>query len=269
MPKSSIEELVEAALDRLPPEHTEEVVLDVFETIENDPALLHEYRSLCEQYRTSRLSGPGNVNPTISTRVMKKTGRSTLSRRHPSTRGTFIETYSRLDCRDPDRPSPDETTRRINMELAWWRALGRDNRESRPRCVLLADGNRHAVAARLASLVSLPDVTVSPDDLWMPYGKPVQTGKGWDKSPAAEARIDRDDGFVAPQVRQQLVDWWLVVVPRSNTPHWDVAATCNIDGRDGLILVEAKAHSSELSGAGKSQPRTDNGVHTFVACTST
>ena len=145
------------------------------------------------------------------------------------------------------------------MELAWWRVLGTDTRGSRPRCVLLVDGNRHAVAARLTNLVGLPDVTVSPDDLWMPYGKPVRTGKGWDKNPAAEAQLHRHDGFVAPQVRQQLLDWWLEVVPRANTPNWDVAATCNIDGKAGLVLVEAKAHASELSGAGKSEPRTPNG----------
>ena len=96
MPKSSIEELVEAALDRLPPQHTEEVVHDVFETIENDPALLREYKSLCDQYKTSALSGPGNVNPTISTWVMKKTGRSTLSSGHPGTRSRLIKTFSRL-----------------------------------------------------------------------------------------------------------------------------------------------------------------------------
>ena len=96
MPKSSIEELVEAALDRLPPQHTEEVVHDVFETIEKDPALLREYKSLCDQYKTSGLSGPGNVNPTISTWVMKKTGRSTLSSGYPSPRSRLIKTYSRL-----------------------------------------------------------------------------------------------------------------------------------------------------------------------------
>ena len=145
------------------------------------------------------------------------------------------------------------------METAWRHGLGKDSRGSRPRCVLLADGNRHAVAARLTNLVSLPDVTVSPNDLWMPYGKPVKTGKGWNKKPAAEAQIDRDDGFVAPKVRRQLVDWWLEVVPRSSTPYWDMAVTCNIEGRDGLILVEAKAHSNELSDGGKSKPGTDNG----------
>ena len=96
MPKPSIEELVQAALDRLPPEHTEEVVHDVFETIEKDPALLPEYKLLCEQRRTPRRSGPGNVNPRISTCVKKKTGRSTISSRHPSTRSRLIKTFSRL-----------------------------------------------------------------------------------------------------------------------------------------------------------------------------
>ena len=96
MSKSSIAELVEAALDRLPPEHTDEVIHDVFAIIERDPALHREYEALCEQYRTPRLSGPANVNPTIASWVKKKTGRSTLSVGHPSTRSRLIETWSRL-----------------------------------------------------------------------------------------------------------------------------------------------------------------------------
>ena len=96
MPKSSIEELVEAALDRLPADHTEEVIHDAFAIIERDPALHREYHTLCDQYQTPRLSGPGNVNPTIASWVKKKTGRSTLSSGHPSTRSKLIETFSRL-----------------------------------------------------------------------------------------------------------------------------------------------------------------------------
>ena len=96
MSNSPIEELAEAALNLLPPKHTEDVVHDVFETIEKDSALLHEYRALCEHYKTSRLSGPGNVNPTISTWVMKKTGRSTLSSGHRSPRSRLIKTFSKL-----------------------------------------------------------------------------------------------------------------------------------------------------------------------------
>ena len=46
------------------------------------------------------------------------------------------------------------------METAWWQALGKDNRGSRPRCVLLADGSRQEVAVRLTDLVGLADVTV-------------------------------------------------------------------------------------------------------------
>ena len=93
---SPIEELVEAALHRLPPEHTEEVIHDVFEIIEQEPALLRDHKALCKQYRTPGLSGPGNVNPTIASWVKKKTGKSTLSSGHPSTRSSLIKTFSRL-----------------------------------------------------------------------------------------------------------------------------------------------------------------------------
>lgn len=96
MSDSPIEELVEAALSLLPPKHTEDVVHDVFEAIEKDAALLHEYKALCEQYKTSGVSGPGNVNPTISTWVMKKTGRSTLSSGHHSPRSRLIKSFSKL-----------------------------------------------------------------------------------------------------------------------------------------------------------------------------
>ena len=96
MSKSSIEELVEAALDRLPAAHTEEAIHDVFAIIERDPALHREYHSLCGQYRTPHMSGPGNVNPTIASWVKKKTGRSTLSSGHPSTRSSLIKTFTRL-----------------------------------------------------------------------------------------------------------------------------------------------------------------------------
>ena len=145
------------------------------------------------------------------------------------------------------------------METAWMDTLGKDKRGSRPRCVLLVDGPRHLVAAGLTDLVGLANVTVSRNDFRMPRGKPVRMGAGWDKKPVAEARLDRDDRFVGPEVRRDLRDWWLSVVPRANTPNWDVASTCKIEGREGLLLVEAKAHRKELSDAGKPKPSTTNG----------
>lgn len=145
------------------------------------------------------------------------------------------------------------------METTWLHALGKHNRGSRPRCVLLVDGTRHAVAARLTALIGLANVTVSPHHFWMPCGKPVRMGDGWDDRPAAEARFDRDDQFVGPEVRRHLLDWWLSVVPGANTPNWDLVSTCRVEGKEGLLLVEAKAYRKELPKKGKPEPSTKNG----------
>ena len=145
-----------------------------------------------------------------------------------------------------------------NMDTAWWHVLEK-NRGSRPRSVLLADGARPDVAGRLTDLVRLPDVAVSANDFWMPCGKPVCTRKEWNKKPAVEARLDRDVGFLPSSARQALSHWWLKVPRGANTPNWDLVSTCTIEGSDGLVLVEAKAHANELSVAGKSTPRSENG----------
>ena len=110
----------------------------------------------------------------------------------------------------------------------------------------------------MTGLVGLPEVTVTETDFWMPCGRPVWTDGRWNRKPAAEARLDRDAGFLAPKLRQQLRDWWLAVPKGANTPNWDLAATCRIEGRKGLLLVEAKAHVNELSDAGKSKPAREN-----------
>lgn len=82
------------------------------------------------------------------------------------------------------------------MAPEWTQALGKDRRGSRPRCVAFVDGTRASVAASVTDLVGLPDVLVSPDDHWMPTGRPAKRGAGWDVTPAREARLDRDSGFV-------------------------------------------------------------------------
>ena len=120
-------------------------------------------------------------------------------------------------------------------------------------------GSFHGSIRRMTDLVGLPDVTVAPNDWWMPYGKPVRTNNGWDGKPAAEAQLDRVDGFVEPELRRQLLDWWLACKSRPKTPHWDVASSCTIEGKEGLLVVEAKAHSKELSRNGKRKPSSENG----------
>jgi len=114
-------------------------------------------------------------------------------------------------------------------------------------------------ANRLTELVGLRDVAVSENDFWMPRGRPVWAPDGWKREPAAEARLDRDAGFLPRDAQQQLRDWWLAAARGANAPNWDLAATCSIEGRCGLILVEAKAHANELSSAGKSTPRSASG----------
>ena len=68
-----------------------------------------------------------------------------------------------------------------------------------------------------------------------------------------EARLDRlaSDWIENPEVRATLRTWWLKHSGGANTPNWDIAVACRLEDRQGLILVEAKAHWVELDVAGK------------------
>ncbi len=136
--------------------------------------------------------------------------------------------------------------------MSWLEQLKENERRgSKPRCILFMDGEREEVATRLMKLVDYDNVTVSPGDNWMPFGKPTFIENDqWDKTPMSEARIDRQNCLVYPEIRNQLREWWLC--HGGNTPNWDIASTCYIEGKRGLILVEAKAHEKELDVKGKS-----------------
>ena len=45
---------------------------------------------------------------------------------------------------------------------------------------------------------------------------------------------------------------------RANTPNWDIVSTCQVDGRQGLVVVEAKAHRGELHRDGKDPGNSEN-----------
>ncbi|MEO7967090.1 MAG: hypothetical protein ABIT38_24590 [Gemmatimonadaceae bacterium] len=49
-------------------------------------------------------------------------------------------------------------------------------------------------------------------------------------------------------VRLELRQWWLTVATSTTrTPNWDIASTCTtIEGKPGIVLIEAKAHDQEL-----------------------
>lgn len=122
-------------------------------------------------------------------------------------------------------------------------------RGSRPRCVSIMEGPRAEVAQRLTRLVALPDVTVSPDHKWMPRGTPRQKPDGtWDTSPADEAKLAEPNELLPSTEQEKLRTWWLEHSARANIPNWDIASTCRAGDKDGLLLIEAKAHEQELRG---------------------
>lgn len=143
--------------------------------------------------------------------------------------------------------------------MNWREGLGKDNRGSRPRCVLLTSGKSDEVAERLTQIIDFPGVVVSPNDKWMPYGKPVYENGSWNKASSKEAELDKEETLLFPGTRIELQEWWLAVRGRgrgARTPTWDITGTCKIEGRRGIFLVEAKAHENELSDSGKSRPGT-------------
>ena len=133
--------------------------------------------------------------------------------------------------------------------MGWAKQLGKDQRGSRPRCVLLVDGGGEEVAARLTRLVGVDGVTISGDDVWMPGGKPVQREDGsWDATVAEEVELDKPNDLLPLGIRERLGNWWLAVSENDpRTPNWDIASTCTVGGRKGLLLVEAKAHWNEVA----------------------
>ena len=129
-----------------------------------------------------------------------------------------------------------------------------DRRGSKPRCHFLTRGDRAKVARRLTYLCMGPgpQVLVKPSDSWMPVGFDL----------VEEPQLDKADLISSASDRQALARWWLADQrPTSRTPTWDIASTCAIDGQEGLLLVEAKAHRSELTDEGKRLKRDSNDAH--------
>ena len=139
--------------------------------------------------------------------------------------------------------------------MKWIDALPENRRRgSFPRCLCFMTGDRLAVASRLTTLVDLPEVRVEADDFWMPSPLPSADGT-WMSNSIDEAVLLDSDGnskwFLTDQQRIDLAEWWLAARERANSPNWDIASTCKIEGEQGLLLVEAKAHTNELETEGK------------------
>ena len=126
--------------------------------------------------------------------------------------------------------------------MDWLEKPGRADRGSRPRCVLLCDGRADQVARRLTEIAGGPEVKVSANDHWQPQGTGCVREAQLDKVPPGGKAL------LPVETRQKLRKWWLAEGGgRARTPNWDIASACRIFGREGLLLVEAKAHQAELS----------------------
>lgn len=116
------------------------------------------------------------------------------------------------------------------------RLLTNQQRGSKPRCHLLTHGPADEVAQRLTDLIA-PFGEVLPTDKWMP--------QGFDD--VEEAQLHHAPRLLPSDLGQELLSWWLVDKNRNpRTPTWDIASTCRINGKNGLLLIEAKAHDKEL-----------------------
>ena len=146
---------------------------------------------------------------------------------------------SRSMCQDYGEYQKLESARPMSILLERLKPTAR--RGSKPRCHCLTHGPHDAVAARLADLVA-PFASVASSDDWRPEGF----------AHTAEAQLGYADQFLTADRRAALTQWWLAVPRRANTPNWDLVSTCQVAGqKQGLLLVEAKAHAGELSAAGK------------------
>jgi hypothetical protein len=114
-------------------------------------------------------------------------------------------------------------------------------RGSKARCHFLTHGPDVDVAARLTSLVE-PFARIESHDEWMPLGFEDRQ----------EAQLHSAARLVDPDIGRELLAWWLGPErKRGTTPNIDIASTCTVGGRRGLLLIEAKAHDNELERAGK------------------
>lgn len=103
-------------------------------------------------------------------------------------------------------------------------------------------------ATELLQLAAPVECRLSGQSRWMPRGH---------RSPD-EARLETFGPTILPDAGmwRSLSSWWLAHQRGANTPNWDIAAACEIEGVSGLILVEAKANVPELSPAGKPREAT-------------
>lgn len=107
---------------------------------------------------------------------------------------------------------------------------------------------REAFTKELANLINISglDVKITSKDWWRPdctldggvYPEEVTT-QGIHKS------------ILYPEHKKEISEWWIKHPKGANTPNWDFISGANIEGVQGLIIIEAKSHKNEIKKDGK------------------
>ena len=122
-------------------------------------------------------------------------------------------------------------------------------RGSKPRCHIMTHGSRGEVAARLSGLIA-PFGSVDPTDCWMP--------EGFER--IDEAELHKAVRLLGEDHCAEMRAWWFAIFRggRQTGPSFDIASTCTVtlDGghKRGILLIEAKAHDTELANEERGKP---------------
>jgi len=92
----------------------------------------------------------------------------------------------------------------------------------------------------LNSIIKDTDTTITNNDVWIP--------KGLNDPRESQLKSFLKSNF-GLEIYNGIVEWWMLV--NVTTPTWDFVSTCNINGKKGILLIEAKAHQTELESSGK------------------
>jgi hypothetical protein len=103
--------------------------------------------------------------------------------------------------------------------------------------------SRPAFCEELLQIVAPVDARISVGSMWMP--------RGYGATDEARLETFGADALPSSNAWPSLRAWWLTNERGANTPNWDIALSCEVEGRPGLVLVEAKANVPELGVAGK------------------
>lgn len=124
--------------------------------------------------------------------------------------------------------------------------VARTFKGSRLRCLIATGLSDQHTVSFLNALVA-PHAQVTLQDAWMPQGflSPNEACLG-------------ETALLSAPYRNELTRWWLAKPENANTPNWDLVSSCEIQGRPGLVLVEAKAHRSEFHAGGLGAKNASN-----------